>query len=465
MIRELCNLVDLNNIDLDSFSFVTVNFDIEDNLIHGTIPVALFKSLKLMKIAFGKNSFTGTIPYEIGNLEHLTSISFHENSLKGAIPALISMNMEYMYFHTNEFTGTIPSEFGIFKQLKEITFHHNSMKGFIPDELAKLELLEIAQFHQNEFEGIAPNIIIARHVKQQNSYITDCGEKDFLQCDTCTMCCDPTDLTEKCRAVVDYLTFILVVVTMTILIPVVLSIVLFVIMRSNWRKVALWLEDDRDPLTIYKKESVYSFLFTNNFYARLIDFSITLVQIWMFSLFVMASDADNKNSDWELTIRCLDKGTECQNKKHVDNGWVLLALLLMLHLGGDIVNGFLQVRKAFRVGNVLLFINGIRNLVLALFAMATSSLYNVALAESNTGVIVNAVILLFINDLDEKCMELLFVCVPEWTNERIAEVKDVISKCVPKETSKSDESNTNGIHHNELQFQPRKKRSFSLNIK
>ena len=48
----------------------------------------------------------------------------------------------------------------------------------------------------------------------------------------------------------------------------------------------------------------------------------------------------------------------------------------------------------------------------------TSVLYNRAIATTNTQLIVNAVILLFVTDLDEKVYELMLACKPQWV-ERI----------------------------------------------
>ena len=78
--------------------------------------------------------------------------------------------------------------------------------------------------------------------------------------------------------------------------------------------------------------------------------------------------------------------------------------------------------------NLQLALSGFVLLGLTVLAMFTSIFYNMALAQSNTDLIVNAVILLFINDLDEKTMDLLRSMVPNWTQKRIEEVKDFIEK-------------------------------------
>merc|ERR1711935_164865 len=58
---------------------------------------------------------------------------------------------------------------------------------------------------------------------------------------------------------------------------------------------------------------------------------------------------------------------------------------------------------------------------LSFLTIWTSVYYNEAIATTNTELIVNAVILLFVTDLDEKVFELAFLMRPEWVDKMIAE--------------------------------------------
>ena len=66
---------------------------------------------------------------------------------------------------------------------------------------------------------------------------------------------------------------------------------------------------------------------------------------------------------------------------------------------------------------------------LTILVAFTSVVYNLALAGSNTDAIVNVVILLFINDLDEKLLGILESISFEWTANRIEEVKLFMETC------------------------------------
>ena len=54
----------------------------------------------------------------------------------------------------------------------------------------------------------------------------------------------------------------------------------------------------------------------------------------------------------------------------------------------------------------------------------TSIVYNLALAGSSTDAIVNVLILLFINDLDEKLLAMTEIIADEWTANQLKEVKE-----------------------------------------
>ena len=51
--------------------------------------------------------------------------------------------------------------------------------------------------------------------------------------------------------------------------------------------------------------------------------------------------------------------------------------------------------------------------------------YNTALAKKNTELIVNALILLFVTELDEKAFEVISTVNPVWTERIIAETKHI----------------------------------------
>jgi len=403
----------------------------------GTIPSGFSACHKLRYFDVEKNALTGTIPSFIStSLENLTILKLNENKLTGQIPAIKSLGLKRLTLHSNILTGTIPAELSSLQELEIMSLHHNALQGTIPTEFEELKHLERVQFHNNLLEGIAPKIPFVGN--DNFAYISDCGKISPLQCDSCTMCCDPNDADQKCRVDWDWNKILWGVSMLSVIVTVLLTLIFYIFIRkSSWHPS--WLIDTSDPLEIYSEDSVYAFIFLSDYAAFSIQVAISAIQIWMYIAFIMASNANSLSTDWEFTIQCFGNSLECAKGKKIDVGWVHLGVLTMLHLGVDTIYGLRQMRKAIHLSDTILFVSGARLVCLSGVALTTSVLYNAALAETNTQMIVNAVILLFINDLDEKTLEVLYALCPKWTEEQVEEVRQIMATKVPKDINKTKE--------------------------
>lgn len=292
-------------------------------------------------------------------------------------------------------------------------------------ELGNLVNLEFLHVHHNQLIGTAPLVKFKEPLL--NSFIADCGDPnwllpDLLDCRSCTICCNSKRM---CQA------------NQVIRVPMALTVVMVIVFPPCTVLLLLYFfsilikqdEEKRDLSGANDFESVYCFVFANNRGAGLIYILTTAVQIWLFFNFLQASDFHNDDSDWQYSMRCPDNDLRCEDESSVSrNGWFLFLVVTSLYLGKDFVNSSLQIKRALMAKNLQLALSGFVLLGLTVLAMFTSIFYNMALAQSNTDLIVNAVILLFINDLDEKTMDLLRSMVPNWTQKRIEEVKDFIEK-------------------------------------
>jgi len=418
----------------------------------GSIPVGFSVCKNLTSLRLGKNAFTGRIPDFVGELEHLTEVQLNENNLEGSIPVFKSKVLEEIFFHSNQFTGTIPSELATLHNLKRLILHHNSLQGAIPSELSNLKSMEIVQLHKNRLTGVAPMIELSGVGLER--YISDCGVDSGIKCPSCTMCCDPDDSDDKCRANWGPTLSMALVIGSPVILPILLIIVIY--MKSNSGRINRkhWLVDDRDPMLIYKDDSIYSFTFlpSSEVAAHAINVIVTIFQLSMFVLFIMASDPNNADSDWEFTIQCKENSLMCQQETVGVSGWFLAIWLILIHLGVDIVNGLLQIRKAIDLSDMKLLISGFRLFFLALLALATSIIYNLAIAATSTDMVVNSVILLFINDLDEKAMEVMKAFAPKWTEHRIAEIESIMKEKVPlREVLQQESESKNSSIHEQTQ--------------
>ena len=102
----------------------------------------------------------------------------------------------------------------------------------------------------------------------------------------------------------------------------------------------------------------------------------------------------------------------------------MLSATLTFFLGGDFVDSIHQLRKAVTLRYKSLFVSGFVLFSLTVLAFFTSIIYNLALAKSNVDLIINAVFLLFINDMDEQFLKLLDSLVPSWVAKRYREIKE-----------------------------------------
>ena len=123
-------------------------------------------------------------------------------------------------------------------------------------------------------------------------------------------------------------------------------------------------------------------------------------------------------------------------------GWTLSVLVLVSYLGPDLVKCFYQLRMGiFPVARYRVLFSGIMLGCMTLLAAFTTIVYNYALAESNTDLIINVVILLFINDIDEKVLTVFQVIAPKWIEDLNDEVEKLLTSFVPPATSTTAPSN------------------------
>ena len=96
------------------------------------------------------------------------------------------------------------------------------------------------------------------------------------------------------------------------------------------------------------------------------------------------------------------------------------------HLSKDLINGTkmiihsAQVRHS-RYARARIFIGGLLLNLVTTFVLYTSTIYNKAIATSNTDIIVNAVIILFITDIDEFSFVIIEAINQKWVMRRFKE--------------------------------------------
>jgi len=409
-----------NNLD---YSQSIKKFDVENNLLIGFIPSKFIDVMQLEYIGLAKNNFRGAIDSRFGLLSNLKELHLNQNSLSGSIPSELFdlSNLEKIELQSNGLTGSIPTVIGLIKNATVIALNHNFLKGPIPLQMSELTKLQYLQLHVNFLTGTAPFFPHLRAIGEDNRYITDCGSpfhhiSTAITCPTCTTCCNSDEMCQVnliWNVDIVYVGFIV-----TFAVPLGLGLLCLLVYKG------FRVKDNRDPLSIFDEDSSYALVFSDSKFAYFIFLVTFFVQGLFYYTFLLASSFEDVSSDWQFTLICPNTSAVCKDSNTVSKfGWFLFFVVTIATLGVDYVNSALQIRKSMALLDPWLFVSGFLHMGMTVLALFASGFYNQALATSNTELIVNAVILLFINDLDEQFMNIFQVLAPDWIDQRIEEVR------------------------------------------
>ncbi|KAL7549178.1 hypothetical protein ACHAWF_012449, partial [Thalassiosira exigua] len=170
--------------------------------------------------------------------------------------------------------------------------------------------------------------------------------------------------------------------------------------------------DEEYALDTLGEGSLYQFFLGTSLWGWLIVLATMGVQMWLLFVFVEGAEIDvtDDKVDFVYSYQCPRDGVQ---------GWISFGILMAAHLSKDIISGIkllLFSRKQRHTHNkrARLFVSGLLLFLITAFTLYVSTLYNMAIATSNTQMIVNSVIILFIMDVDELIYEILVVCNPAW---------------------------------------------------
>jgi len=427
-------------------------FDVEHNLLTGWIPRALMACSDLVSINFSRNFFRGTIPATIGFLKKLKVLKLNQNALSGSLPAFIfnAKNIEYFQVQSNFLTGSIPNTIGNLKGALFMGMNHNFFKASIPETFEKLDQIKYLHLHSNHLTGQAPSFPHLSKLGERERYTSDCGLPSFelaksITCETCTTCCNSDGMCQANRI------WPITVVGATFIILICTPIMLFALMyifRS-------YIPDSRNPEDLVDEDSTYCLIFSDSKVAWLLHTLTLCMQGCIYFPFLLASSFSHKSSDWQFTIRCPSSNVNCNDESTVSAlGWVVFYLISIPTLGVDFVRSILQIQKAASLPDLWLFCSGSLHLGITILALIASIYYNLALATTNTVLILNAVMLLFINDLDEQIMNCLGALVPKWTMKRIEEARKNLSTRKKENSDKKEVRRKKGDHEEKVQQIP-----------
>lgn len=383
---------------------------------------------KVTGLVLDANGLAGTLPAEIRDLVHLKKLDLNDNDLRGEVPAGIGQmtNLEFLRLSYNRFTK-LPDETKDMKKLSWIYLQGNRLVG--DDSNLSLAVEE---------DGDDSKLSVA--VEGKHKFVTDCGtptdaQSQFL-CEGCDMCCNSLEECQEplrpkvsgwpaagllaggvCAGLLVFWVFLRVLVQHKI-----------VCAPHSLAHLAAG------------EESVYSFLLARSVTGWWVAMATVAVQILLFGIFLRASDFDNGDGDFVYSYRCPRNSEECNDERAIGPyGWTMWACLVAAGIADDFANGIKLVLISSSRGSFAAFVVGLVVLTVTVLSVQTSLLYNLAIAVTQTELIVNAVILLFINDVDEQVFSICRIVNPKWVDRMSQKAEEYSESLHERQIAENDE--------------------------
>ena len=180
--------------------------------------------------------------------------------------------------------------------------------------------------------------------------------------------------------------------------------------------------DEKFALDILGQGSVYQFFLGTSIVGWIIVLAILSCQIGMLFIFVRGAEIDlsDDNVDLIYSWKCTRDQSDCRDTSDLDwRGWLAFGILMAAHLMKDLINGSRMVilsakQRHTHRDRMRYFVGGTLLITVTSFVLYVSTIYNAAIATSNTAIIENSVIILFIMDVDELFYGILVIINSGW---------------------------------------------------
>jgi len=339
-------------------------------------------------------------------------------------------SLEVIDLHDNNLKGSIPRQIGNLSNLSSFIVSYNEITGVIPDEFAHLSKLKLFHVHGNRLSGTVPNL--SMEGQNKSSFIADCGSPSVfdipLDCPSCTMCCNSNQGCDVKESKTDFGIWSLLYVGSLVIALILASTSVIKKLCSFICNIGQNVPSNANEYYTIGKDSAYCFFLSDRITAWVLAIGVLATQALCFGFFIDEASL-NFESDriWSYTYICSRNNLICRNNSDVTAfGWIVFTLFALVYLVCDMLNGLKIVwgvsehglsRKGFQT-----FIGGCSLFVITALALYATVVYNVSASRSNLEMIFNTVILLFVNDLDEKLYASLRVVSPEWLEKTTTEI-------------------------------------------
>ena len=178
------------------------------------------------------------------------------------------------------------------------------------------------------------------------------------------------------------------------------------------QNTSLW--KDINLVQAIGSESIYVFFLARNLRVWLIAFVCTAVQVNILFRYLRAINVHHMSSDWEYTqLYPLYDLSRTDKKATTYVGYFLFGTTMAAWSLEDTVSFLKLFVSGIRMKSIDFFESSTL-LCVTVLGIYTSIVYNPAVATMDTELIMNAVVLLFVSELDERFYEVVRAIHPQW---------------------------------------------------
>ena len=142
-----------------------------------------------------------------------------------------------------------------------------------------------------------------------------------------------------------------------------------------------------------------------------------LFQTWLAYVFSRAGYIRSGGNLWVYSKDCPNNGTDCTSHNQTNLvGWLTFAGVVAAFLMKDFFSGCLMFYESSLNFNMRGVIAGMVLINITTLSIVASAVFLCATIVSNISLIQDAVIVLFLNDVDDKILMMFQAIVPMWTD-------------------------------------------------
>jgi len=292
----------------------------------------------------------------------------------------------------------------------------------VPESLTELTKLQLLQLQSNRITEVSNIPQLGESDYFYSTFVSDCGEPsaldEALECDNCTMCCNAN---EECHPPdPEHMKFSLnsFAATEFVLTVIYVSVRYHFENRKNRRNAERGLEEDEKfPLDRFCKDSVYSYFATDSVVGWLIAGTTLGLQV---SMYVYILGIIDKKINKPFTWKCPRNSDVC--KDTADFSWagiVIFMLIVSIYLAKDVIEADKLLSHSYksrhpRRSRIQYLIGGLGMFSITLYAELASLFYTTTTATSDADLVLKALTVLFVTQLDEKVFSALEAYNEKW---------------------------------------------------